>query len=322
MGNNMKIVVTPPFTAEQKEMIRKAAGENELVFCEKPDLTEEILADAEVVLGNLDNPAQLKWTIKLKWIQLNNAGTEGYCVPGALPEGAVLTNATGAYGLAISEYMVGCLFVLRKKLHQYHSNQLEHKWQSAGHVGVVQGTTVLVLGLGDIGRTFAGKMKAFGCYTIGVKRRMSEKPAEVDELYTIEDLDKLLPRADVIAMSMPGNASTRHTLNRERIGMLKENAVVINVGRGPAIDTDALSDALYAGKLAGAALDVTDPEPLPADHPIWDAPGALITPHTSGGYALPETLAQIAVICAENLERYLRGEGLKNVIDLETGYCK
>ena len=126
----------------------------------------------------------------------------------------------------------------------------------------------------------------------------------------------------MIAMSMPGNASTRHTLNRERIGMLKENAVIINVGRGPAIDTDALCDALYAGKIAGAALDVTDPEPLPADHPIWDAPGALITPHTSGGYALPETLAQIAVICAENLERYLKGDPLKNIIDPETGYCR
>ncbi len=224
--------------------------------------------------------------------------------------------------MAISEYMIGCLFMMRKKLDRYHSNQINHSWKSEGHVGIVQGTTVLVLGLGDIGRTFAGKMKALGCYTIGVKRRMSEKPAEVDELYTIEDLDQLLPRADVIAMSMPGTAATRHTLNRERIAMLKESAVVINVGRGPAIDTEALCDALYAGKIAGAALDVTDPEPLPADHRLWDAPGALITPHTSGGYALPETLVQIADIFVENLENYLAGKPLKNLVDMETGYCR
>ena len=97
---------------------------------------------------------------------------------------------------------------------------------------------------------------------------------------------------------------------------------MLNVGRGPAVDTDALSDALYAGRIAGVSLDVTDPEPLPADHPLWDAPGAVITPHVSGGYSLPETLEQIADIFADNLSRYLRGEELLHVVDLETGYCR
>lgn len=319
----MKIIVTPPFTEEQRKRIQDAAGcGQELLFCEKLDVTEQTLADADVILGNLNDPSQLGWCQKLKWIQLNNAGTEGYCTPGALPEGAVLTNATGAYGLAISEYMIAVLFLLRKKLHLYRSNQLVHEWKSEGNVGVVQGATVLVIGLGNIGTTFAGKMKALGCHTIGVKRRVGEKPREVDALYGMEELERLLPQADVIAMSLPGNASTYHVLNRERIALLKPNAVVINVGRGSAIDTDALSDALYEGRIAGAALDVTDPEPLPADHPLWDAPGAFITPHTSGGYALPETLEQISVIFAENLKRFLNGETLKNIVDLETGYCK
>ena len=125
-----------------------------------------------------------------------------------------------------------------------------------------------------------------------------------------------------MALSLPGNASTYHVLNRERIGLLKPNAIVLNVGRGTAIDTDALSDALYAGKITGAALDVTDPEPLPADHPLWSAPGALITPHISGGYSLPETLAQICDIFAENLERFRKGEPLRNVVDMGTGYCR
>ena len=138
----------------------------------------------------------------------------------------------------------------------------------------------------------------------------------------MEELDSLLPRADVVALSLPGNPSTYHTLNRERIPLLSPNAIVLNVGRGTAVDTDALSDALYAGKIAGAALDVTDPEPLPADHPLWKAPNAIITPHISGGYALPETLQQIAEIFAENLKRFQAGEPLRNVVDLETGYCK
>lgn len=316
----MKIVVTPPLCEQQKQLLREAALGEELVFCEKAFITEELLKDADVILGNLEDPAQLSWTRQLQWIQLNNAGTEGYCDPGVLPEGAQLTNATGAYGLAISEHMIGCLFALRKKLHLYYANQLTHTWQREGFVGVVEGTKVLVIGLGDIGTTFARKMKGLGCYTIGVKRHKSEKPAWVDELYTMDELDRLLPEADVVAMSLPGNASTYHVLNRERIALLSPNAVVLNVGRGTAIDTEALADALYEGKIAGAALDVTDPEPLPENHRLWDAPNALITPHISGGFSLPETLQQIVEIFEENLRHFLAGEKLRNVVDRQTGY--
>ena len=322
----MKIVVTPPFTEEQKKRIMEAAGPEQPVFRLKSEITQELLSNTDVILGNLDNPSQARWAHNLKWIQLNNAGTEGYCEPGLLPEGAVLTNATGAYGLAISEHMIACLFMLRKKLNLYYEDQLRREWKREGHVGVIQGTTVLVIGLGDIGRTFARKMKALGCYTIGIRRRVSEKTvpedAAADEIHGMDELDQLLPCADVVALSLPGNASTYHVLNRERIALLSPNAVVLNVGRGTAIDTDALSDALYAGKIAGAALDVTDPEPLPADHPLWSALGALITPHISGGYSLPETLAQICDIFAENLERFRKGEPLRNVVDMGTGYCR
>ena len=349
----MKIIVTPPFTEEQKKKIRDAAGPEELVFALKSEITPELLSDADVILGNLDSPSQVRWAPGLRWIQLNNAGTEGYCEPGLLPEGAVLTNATGAYGLAISEHMIACLFMLRKKLDLYFADQQRHEWRREGHVGVIQGTTVLVIGLGDIGRAFAGRMKALGCHTIGIRRRVSGKtspegavgpsgtrpaafaksfsgtrPAAcmdsfsgADEVYGLDALDSLLPRADVVALSLPGNPSTRHVLNRERIGLLNPNAIVLNVGRGTAIDTDALCDALYEGRIAGAALDVTDPEPLPEDHPLWDAPRTLITPHISGGYSLPETLEQICGIFAENLERFRKGEPLRNVVDMETGYA-
>ncbi|MBQ8184197.1 MAG: D-2-hydroxyacid dehydrogenase [Lachnospiraceae bacterium] len=330
----MKITVTMPLNESQRTKLEAAAPGAEFLYCvpmEKAQeavtmkamlecQTQEQFADAEVILGNV-KPRFLAGAKSLKWLQLNNAGTEGFC-DGALPEGAILTNATGAYGLAISEHMIGMLFELRKKLHLYRDNQSEHLWRSEGHVGVIEGTTVLVLGLGDIGTTFARKMKALGCYTIGVKRRPGACPAGVDELHLLEDLDELLPRADVVALSMPGNAQTRHTLDGRRLGLLKENAVILNVGRGSAIDTDALTEALQAGKIAGAGLDVTDPEPLPSDHPLWEAPGVVITPHVSGGFSLPETLEKIVDICAENLIRYQKGEPLRNVVDLETGYCK
>lgn len=316
----MYILVTPPVNERQKETLRQAAPGQEFGFHTKDEVTTEHLKRADIILGNLRDPAQLSHCENLKWIQLNNAGTEGYCAPKIVPEGALLANATGAYGLAISEHMIGCLFELRKKLHLYYQNQLSHSWRQEGHVSVIEGSTVLVIGLGDIGAAFGKKMKAFGCRVIGVKRRLGEKPEWLDGLYGMKELDSLLTAADVIAMSLPGNPSTYHVLNRERISLLKGNAIVLNVGRGTAIDTDALSDALYAGKIAGAALDVTDPEPLPEDHPLWDAPNAVITPHISGGFSLPETLEQIVGLFAQNLKRYGNGEQIENLVDLKTGY--
>ena len=120
----MYILVTPPLNEKQQQKLLDAAAGNEMVFCEKQDITEEHLHKADIILGNLADASQLESCENLKWIQLNNAGTEGYCVPGRLPEGAQLTNATGAYGLAISEHMIGCLFELRKKLHLYLQNQI------------------------------------------------------------------------------------------------------------------------------------------------------------------------------------------------------
>lgn len=316
----MYILVTPPVNDRQKEKLREAAKGHEMVFCRKRDVTEEMLQKAEIILGNLKDPAQLKACRNLKWIQLNNAGTEGYCEPGILPEGAVLTNSSGAYGLAISEHMIGCLFELRKKLHLYAGNQLLHRWKSEGFVNVIEGSQILVVGLGDIGMAFGRKMKALGCSVKGIRRHMGDAPEWLDGLYPMEELDSLLPEADVVAMSLPGNPSTYHVMDERRIGLLKESAVILNVGRGTAIDTDALCDALYRGRIAGAALDVTDPEPLPPDHPLWDAPNAVITPHVSGGYSLPETLEQIVDIFSENLRRYGEGKALLNAVDLRTGY--
>lgn len=318
----MKILVTPPLNEIQKSKLLAAAPEQEFIFCNQKDITERELEQTDIILGNLRSPEQLSNCKNLKWIQLNNAGTEGYCVPGILPEGALLANATGAYGLAISEHMISCLFELKKKLNLYYHNQLNHRWHFEGHVSVVEGSTVLVIGFGDIGATFGRKMKGLGCRVLGVKRRPVKKPEWLDGLYSVEDLEELLPQADIIAMSLPGNSSTYHILDKKRFGLLKRTAILINVGRGTAIDTDTLVTALNNQTIAGAALDVTDPEPLPADHPLWDCPNTIITPHVSGGFSLPETLEQIVDLFAANLKHYFAGEELENIIDLSTGYRK
>ena len=316
----MKILVTLPLNERQKERLEMNFRHLKFCYCLKKDVTEEVIRDAEVILGNVDL-ALLKYAEELKWLQLNNAGTEGFC-DGALPKEAVLTNATGAYGLAISEHMIGVLFELQKKLNLYARNQREHVWKSEGHVHVIQGSRVLVIGMGDIGTMFAQKMKALGCRTVGIKRHEGRKPEGVDDLYTLERLERELPKADIVAMSLPGNQDTYHMMNAERLALMKKNAVLINVGRGITVDTDALVQALQEKHIAGACLDVTDPEPLPADHPLWDMENVILTPHISGGYALPETLEQILTICIENLECYMVKRPLRNIIDFKTGYCE
>lgn len=282
-------------------------------------VTEEDMAWAEAILGNVA-PELLKKAPRLEWMQTSSAGVEPYLHPGLLRPETALTNATGAYGLAISEHMLGMLLMVFKKLELYRDAQRREDWASQGQVRTLLGSVVLAMGLGDIGGDFARLCKAMGAYVIGLRRTPGPKPAFVDELHLTGELDSLLPRADVVAVTLPGTPRTRGMLSRERIALMKEGAVLLNVGRGYVVDTEALCDALESGCLGGAGLDVTDPEPLPPGHRLWQLPTAVVTPHVSGGYHLWETHERIAAIFAENLRRFLHGEPLKNQVDPASGY--
>ena len=315
----MRILVLIPLNENEKVKLKSIMPEEEYIFTSSCEINEELVKSADIIIGNVP-PKFIKGSNKLKWIQLNTAGTDGYCEDGIIPKGAYLTNASGAYGLAISEHMLGLLFEIKKKLNLYYINQKEHKWEDEGNVTSIEGSTVLVVGLGNIGGDFARKMKALGSYTIGIKRTTGQKPEYIDELYTIEALDDLLPKADIVALSLPGTKDTYHLFNKDKFKLMKKSAVIINVGRGNAICTDDLCDALENGIISGAGLDVTEPEPLPKDHRLWDAPGVIITPHVSGFYHLPETLRRIVNISIENLEHFKRQEPLINIVDFKTGY--
>ena len=306
----MNILVTIPVNDKQRERINKAAAGNRVEYIPLDELKQEDVRGREIIIGNI--PLNfVPHADALRWLQLNMSGYEGY--PEAVGEGVFVTNTRGAFGLAISEHMIGMLLMLIKRLHQYRDNQRESLWRDEGGVTSIEDAVILTVGLGNIGSDFARKVKAMGAYTIGIRRNTTQKPEYIDELYTLNELDKLLPRADVVALSVPSNEQTRKLLNKERIAMLKDGAVILNVGRGNAIDTDALYEAVHAGRVK-AALDVTDPEPLPADHPLWKERDALITPHISGFYHLPQTLDRIIGIAERNLARFLKGEELENVV--------
>ncbi|MEG1548543.1 MAG: D-2-hydroxyacid dehydrogenase [Clostridia bacterium] len=313
----MKILVTPPVTAEHKAILESIAG-TEYIYCDADKVSAKLMENIEVVFGNIGFDL-IKAAQDLKLLQLFTAGTDGYV--DILPKGCELTNTTGAFGLAISEHMLGMMLMLMKRMHQYRDNQLKCSWQDMGNVNSVAGSVVLTIGLGDIGGEFARKAKALGAYTIGVRRKDTRKPEYIDELYLVENLDKLIPRADVIALAMPGNGETRHVINKMRIDSMKQGAIVLNVGRGNAIDTQALTDAVQRGQIL-AGLDVTDPEPLPKDHPLWKCENALITPHVSGFFHLKKTLDNMVDIAALNITAIMAGKPLHNVIDRETGYRK
>lgn len=313
------ILVVLSVSAEHKKLLEAKAPSVRFVYTDQRNVNEDQVKDAEVIIGNL--PAHmLKSAENLKWLQLQSAGAGEYTGENVLPKGVVLTNASGAYGLAISEYMLGVTLELYKKLHLYRDQQVKSDWSYAGRVRSIYRSTALIAGLGDIGGEFASKLKALGAYTIGIKRRDTAKPAYLDELYMMDKFETVLPRADIVALSLPATKLTERIINKRTIGLMKQDAVIINVGRGNAIDTEALCDALDSGRIAGAALDVTDPEPLPRDHRLWRIKNAVITPHVAGGFSLPETHDRIVAICADNLEAWLNGRSLRNIVDLSQGY--
>ena len=315
------VLVTLPVEERHKKTLESAGPECRFVYCGMNGATPELVQEADVILGCV--PAgMIQASPRLGLLQLYSAGTDPYIVPGVLDQHTVLTNATGAYGKAVGEHAFALVLTLQKNLHRYRDSQRDHSWTDFGQVCSLSDCTVLVVGLGDIGLHFARLCKAMGAHTIGVKRRPGACPEGVDELCLTSDLDKVLPRADVVASFLPGTGDTRAMYTAERFAAMKNSAVFVNCGRGNAVQTQVLVDALRSGEIAAAGIDVCETEPLPADSPLWDLENLLITPHVSGNFHLPDILEKIVLLSAENLRAWLDAKPLRNVVDFETGYRK
>ena len=317
----MKILITVPFTEEQEKRLRAQMPGAEYMFTTRVKASDKQIREADVILGNLP-VARLAQAANLKWLQLNSSGADAYAAEGALAPEVILTNATGAYGLAISEHLLAATFFLKKKLGLYFMNQKNREWKDEGQVTAISGSRTLVIGLGSIGGDYARKMALLGSRVVGIRRTKAECPDYLEEIGTFEDIDRFLPEADIVALALPNTPQTYHIMNEERLSGMKRGSILLNVGRGTAIDQDTLVKVLRNGPLAGASIDVTDPEPLPADHPLWRCENLLLTPHIAGDYHLQETLDQIVELFIDNLCRYAKGRELKNPVDKKTGYRK
>lgn len=281
---------------------------------------EELLC-AEVIIGNppLD---QISKSTALGLLQTSSAGVNAYAGFPEFPQQTKLCNCRGAYGLAVSEHMVGMLFELYKNLHFYRDEQSRSCWKDRGRVYSVEGSRIMILGLGDIGTGFGKRVSALGAHVTALRRHPGSCPDYLEAVYPMERLDELLPTADAVALCLPDSPSTRGLFDRSRLLRMKKDSVLLNVGRGTAVVADDLYEVIRSGHLLGAGLDVINPEPFPADHPLWKEPRVVITPHVSGLFHLPQTYQRMLAICGENLARYAKGLPLVNEIDPRTGRQK
>lgn len=276
------------------------------------------LREAEIIVG-LPNPQDLKNASNLRWLQTPSSGVVQYVNEALYAAGPILlTNARGTYGRQIADHIIALIIGYNHNLLRYHDQMKDMLWKRYFPTKDLWDSTLLIIGLGDIGTQLAVRAKAHGLRVLAVKRTKTEKPCCVDELGTEADLDSFLPQADYIALCAASTDQTEHLLDKRRIGLLKRGSYVCNVGRGSLLDQDALVEALQKGHIGGAGLDVTTPEPLPADHILWSLDNVLVTPHASG--LSPSDPHQVFSLFLKNLELYLTEKPLLNLVDFTRAY--
>ena len=303
-------------TPEQQARISAASPEAEVVFVQGEEALAAALPEAEVVGGGL--PARLfAQARKLRWVHNFGAGADGVLYPDSRASDVILTTSKGAHAAPISEH---CLTFMLMFAHQMPTFM---RWQQEGKNGrpfidELFGKTVGIIGLGNIGRELARRCRdGFGMRVVGTSRSLRPVP-HVDRVYGPNELHALLGESDYVCMILPGTPETRGLIDDAELRAMKDTAYLINVGRGTHIVQTALVQALQEGRLAGAGLDVTDPEPLPADHPLRHMPNVIITPHLAG--LTRGTRDRGTDRFCRNIGKLLRNEPLEGLVDKVAGY--
>jgi D-2-hydroxyacid dehydrogenase (NADP+) len=284
---------------------------------------QEIL-DTEIAITWSIRPAQIAAAKKLRWIHSPAAAVHQLIFPELVNSDIILTNAREVHGPVVAEHVIALLFALAKKIPGSVRLQEEHVWgqqilwDERPRLREVAGATVGLIGLGSIGRAVAKSAKALGMRVVAAREHPEKGSEGADAIFGPAQIDEVFSQADYIVLAAPVTTGTKAIANAERLALMKPDACLINVGRGPLVDEPALATALREKKIGGAALDVFPKEPLPADSPLWDVPNLLITPHTA---ALTDKLwERHYALFSQNLRRYLKGQPLLAVVDKRKGY--
>lgn len=315
-----KIIITIPMTEEDKKTITEITSlqTSDISYLQAENVTQEILEDCEIILGNI--PSQLlQNSKKLKWIHLNSAGINSY-VDILSNKDITLTNSTGAYDLALAEHALALIFALKKKIPNYIKNQQECIWKDEGEVQSIFNSKTLIIGLGNIGKELGKKLYFLGSNISGVKKNLNNYPEFIKNIYSLEDLDNILPNFDIVISILPETSETFNLFDIEKFKKMKKNSIFINIGRGTTVSSDDLYLALENNLISGAGIDVTHIEPLPKTHNLWKSKNLILTPHIAGGYHLDYTLNNIRKLAIENLKSFLLNKPLKNIITSKKGY--
>lgn len=304
------------------EWLREVAGGAEIVVANSRNVSPELLQGADVLLGycNHDN---LKHGQQLNYILNYSAGVDK-CTssPLAQQRPILVTNMQRIYGPGIAEHVIAMMYMLTRKLYVYHDRQWEQQWDRKAvkrtDMWELQDRNLLVVGLGGIGTEVARRADGLGMRVIAIRNSSRSGPDFVDYVGLPNELLKLAAEADVVVNTTPLTSKTKGMFDSRFFRSMKPGTYFINVGRGKSVVTADLIDALNSGHLGGAALDVADPEPLPADHPLWQAKNVIITPHISA--SSDRQMQRYWLVVRENLRRYVNGERMLNVVNLKRGY--
>ncbi|MBI5434625.1 MAG: D-2-hydroxyacid dehydrogenase [Planctomycetes bacterium] len=280
-------------------------------------------AEADGCDARFLSPEFLAKAKKLVWVQAQSAGVDRYAGLSELRARSeiVFCNLRGVHGPAIADHVFAMVLALSRDLPSAWRAQSEARWDGAASERepfALAGRTLLVVGLGGIGTEVARRAKGFEMRVLATRRSGTDAPPFVDRVELADKLDELLPEADIVVLCVPLTTETENLFDARAFAALKPGAVLVNIARGKVVDTEALIEALKSKRLGGAALDVTDPEPLPAGHELWTFANVLITPHVAARSALTEERAN--ALFRENVRRFGKGEPLLNVVDWKWGY--
>jgi phosphoglycerate dehydrogenase-like enzyme len=298
----------------------------QLKFLQFPgdDRVPEEIADTDVFIGWSLRPEQFVAARKLKWIHSPAAAVHQLMFPELIHSSVVVTNSTGVHGPVVAEHAIAVLLALAKRLPQAMRYQAkkqwsqEQLWNQRPRPREVDGATVAVIGMGGIGGEFTRRAKAMGMRVLAVRENPAKGAGGADEVFSSSQIDDVLPQADYVLLCTPVTSATTGLMDAARLKKMRTDSYLINVGRGPLMDEAALIEALKANRIAGAALDVFEEEPLPRESPFWALDNVLITPHTA---AVTERLwERHFALIVENLNRFLAGKPLLNKVDKKRGY--
>jgi phosphoglycerate dehydrogenase-like enzyme len=319
--NKTKIVIQGAASTSEVPGIESIINQAELVCANNTQPLSAALPDAEVLLGWDFQAGSLSdaWNHanNLRWIHWCGAGVDAVLFPELRESDVVLTNARGVFDQAMAEYVLGLIIAMTKQFPQTWEYQRQRRWKHR-YTECITGRTVLVVGVGSIGRAIARLLSTAGLIVNGVGTWARDNDSDFGAIYDIKDLNDVLPDADFVINITPLTEKTTRLFSEQQFKAMKSNARLINVGRGASVDEAALTNALETKEIAGAALDVFETEPLPENSPLWTSPNIIVSPHMSGDFV--GHLEELVNVFISNFRRYQAGEPLLNIVNKEMGY--